>query len=599
MQPLQFNENRPLDMRLIRLELENFRRIERATIHLSPATFIVGPNNTGKSSIIAAVEAILSLEKEKLSQQDILEHPDGTRADLTTITAYFGEIPDDVAASRGFRGRVIDGEYVYRKSLTVGSTKPKIETKEVPSSVKPTFSKAKRVKDLLDGGIPSAMVKDALGKSDPEEKLGKDWHRAIPDAVDFDTTAEPKWEPNPGGIPQNVLSRLPRLIHIPALTESKEIESGEKRYPLGECLALLFEDLIQATPLAEDIQTKLSELEAQMDPADEASLVHGLVNGINAIVADVFPRCGISIKPSLQGLLDILKPKYDIKVFSNIHTGIERQGTGLIRTCAFAMLRYHTRLKIEKDLQTRPILVGFEEPELFLHPSAGNLLRDTIYALGETDQIICTTHSPWMIDLGRDPQSITRMQLDNNDDVVATNYGISSALGRLDQEDKRRVKMIQIFDDELSRVFFSDCVVVVEGDSEILAIRQTLKHLPEATQKLILSRYQIVRARGKASIISLVKYLRELQIEPRVIHDGDFDVPGAERFNQPIAEALGRDDHLVVLDPDLEGAMGYEAPSRDKPYAAFQRAGGWDEPSDVPEAWRRAIETIFDVEWPE
>jgi predicted ATP-dependent endonuclease of OLD family len=75
------------------------------------------------------------------------------------------------------------------------------------------------------------------------------------------------------------------------------------------------------------------------------------------------------------------------------------------------MLRYHAKLKIQKELQTRPVLVAFEEPELFLHPSAANLLRDTIYSLGISDQIICTTHSPWMIDLRQEPQSVTKMNL--------------------------------------------------------------------------------------------------------------------------------------------------------------------------------------------
>jgi len=40
------------------------------------------------------------------------------------------------------------------------------------------------------------------------------------------------------------------------------------------------------------------------------------------------------------------------------------------------MLRHHAALKLKKELQTRPVVVAFEEPELFLHPSAANLLRD-------------------------------------------------------------------------------------------------------------------------------------------------------------------------------------------------------------------------------
>ncbi len=581
-------------MRLLQLDLENFRRIKKATVCFEPSTFIVGPNNTSKSSIVAAIEALLSLEREKLSQQDIQERQDGSRADQTIITAHFGNIPTDVAASRGFRGRVVNNRFVYRKTLTTDTTKPKIETQEYPSTLKPAFQKAKKVKDLLDGGIPVDIVEDGLGINEVDAKLGRDWEKSIPDVLDFDTAAQPAWMPNPGGIPQNVLSRLPRLIHIPALTEAREIESDEKKYALGECLSLLFEDLIGTTPIAGEITSRLKQLEKQMDPADEASLVHGLVNEINTIIADVFPKCGISIEPSLQDLLEILRPKYDIKVFSNIRTGVSRQGTGLIRTCAFAMLRYHARLKIQKELQTRPVLVAFEEPELFLHPSAANMLRDTIYALGESDQIICTTHSPWMIDLSRNPQSITRMAIQDSDNVVACNYVVSTALAKLPPEDKTRVKIVQAFDDELSRVFFAEKVIVVEGDSEVLAIRQTLKLLPDAVQKQIAARYQLVKARGKAAIISLVKYLRALSIEPIVVHDGDYGVAGAEKFNKPIFDAVGEPKNVIVLNKCLEEALGYSPPGNDKPFHAYNHVSQWASLSEVPTTWMDAINNAFE-----
>lgn len=335
-----------------------------------------------------------------------------------------------------------------------------------------------------------------------------------------------------------------------------------------------------------------------MNPDDEGSLIHPLVAEINKIIGDVFPKCGISIEPTLQELLEILKPKYDIKVFSNIRTNVGRQGTGLIRTCAFAMLRYHAKLKIKKELQTRPVLVAFEEPELFLHPSAANLLRDTIYSLGTSDQIICTTHSPWMIDLSQDPQSVTKMHLGANDFAEAYNYGVSSALGKLEADDKDRVKMIQIFDDELSRVFFAERVVVVEGDSEVLALKQTLQLLPEQLRRSIVARCQTIKARGKPSIISLVKYLKALGIAPAVMHDGDFGVEGAEKFNKPISDAVGNAGMLVVLNANLEQTMGYQPPTSDKPYKAYAIAGEWKSVADVPQPWRDAVTKLFDFAWP-
>lgn len=203
-----------------------------------------------------------------------------------------------------------------------------------------------------------------------------------------------------------------------------------------------------------------------------------------------------------------------------------------------------------------------------------------------------------MIDLRQDTQSITRMAIGPEERAEACNYGVSSELGKLAADDKTRVKLIQTFDDELSRVFFAEKVLVVEGDSELAAIRQTLRLLPPEQRKRIQAQFQIVKARGKASIISLVKYLKALQLDVTVMHDGDQGTAGAEVFNAPIAAALNKPERLFVLAPNLETALGYAPPGGDKPYHAFVRTSQWANANDVPQVWRTVIAGIFDLAWP-
>jgi putative ATP-dependent endonuclease of the OLD family len=358
---------------------------------------------------------------------------------------------------------------------------------------------------------------------------------------------------------------------------------------------LLFDDLLAQSNLAADIQEKLNDLETQMNPATEGSLIKKLTVDVNTIIASVFPACGINIKPNLQNLSDILKPKYEVSLFSNVNTKIDKQGTGLIRTTAFAMLRYHSNLRKEKKLESRPILVAFEEPEIYLHPSAANLLRDTIYALGGTDQIVCNTHSPWMIDLTQEPLSLTKMLYAGDDTITCRNYGLTSAFAKLPEDDKQRVKMLQLFDDEVSRVFFAERVIVVEGDTELLAIKNTLKILPEELRKEILSKSQIIRARGKATIISLVKYLHDLNIFPYVMHDRDEGAAGAEKFNQPISDAVNDSARLILNNENIENILGYTAPSTDKPFKAFIFTNNWKSVEDIPLEWKKRFEFIFGI----
>ena len=584
-------------MKLEKIIIKNFRRISEAEIILASASFIVGPNNCGKTTVIDAIDALLSLKAEKVIETDFRINDDGTRADTIEITGVFSGLSAETSQSRGFKGRVINNKFTYKKTYKLtAASKPIFESVTFPYKIKDAFIAAKKVQDLLDGGITQEQISENLVKVDPGDKLPKNWERDFIEVLEFETDQEPISEQNPGGFSSNVNSKLPKVIRIPSLINIQEIESSDKKYILGECLSILFEDLLSQTDLAKDIQGKLNELETKMNPLTEGSMIKKLTQEVNTIISSVFPNCGIEIKPNLQNLNDILKPKYDINLFSNVKTKFDKQGTGLIRTTAFAMLRYHSNLKTEKKIETRPILVAFEEPEIYLHPSAANLLRDTIYALGKSDQIVCNTHSPWMIDLTQEPLSLVKMIFKADDTITCKNYGLTSSYLKLQPDDKKRVKMLQLFDDELSRVFFAEKIIVVEGDTELLSIKNTINILPESTKKEILSKSQVIRARGKASIISLVKYLQDLDIFPIVMHDRDQGVAGAEKFNKPISDAVNDASRLILNEEKIEDVLGYKAPAVDKPFAAFEHTyNNWKKVDDIPKLWKERFEFIFSV----
>lgn len=582
-------------MKLEKIIINNFRRISEAEITLASSSFIIGPNNSGKTTVIDAIDALLSLKAEKVSEADFRLSDDGTRADTIELTGVFSNISDETAQSRGFKGRVIDGKFTYKKTYKLTAVgKPKIESFTYPYKLKDEFQAVKKVQDLLDLGITTETIADRLDKTGADDKLPKNWEKDFIEVLDFEIAQEPIAEENPGGFPSNVNSKLPKVIRIPSLVSTTDFEGKDKGL-LSECLSLLFEDLLSQNTLATEIQDRLTELENQMKPETEGSLIKQLTNDVNSIISAVFPSCGIEIKPNLQNLHDILKPKYEVSLFSNVKTKIDKQGTGLLRTTAFAMLRYHSNLRTQKQLETRPILVAFEEPEIYLHPSAANLLRDTIYALGATDQIVCNTHSPWMIDLTQEPLSLTKMVSKADNTISCINYGLTSSFAKLPADDKLRVKMLQLFDDEISRVFFADRVIIVEGDTELLAIKNTLKIIPETTRKEILFKSQVIRARGKASIISLVKYLQDLGIFPYVMHDRDQGTAGAEVFNQPISNAVNDATRLTLNHENVESSLGYVAPSTDKPFKAFTITNAWTSVADIPAEWKTKFELIFGV----
>lgn len=581
-------------MRLSRIVIKNFRRIDFADISFQPTSFVIGQNNIGKSSVIKAIEALLTLTKETVKLEDFRILQDGTRSDCIEICGYFSGIDQETANSKGFRGRVINGVYMYKKTYLINTTTPRITTFEHEYTVAEDFRGITTWNQLTDKlGISENELSIILNARIPARgnALPMRWETSIDGAVIWDFQSIPKEVDNPGGASSIVVSKLPRLVHIPSYTEVNEIgkADGEKTL-LGKCLHILFEDLISQNPVSATIQESLDLLQTQIDD----TVVNGLANEVNRIIADVFPECGIRINPSLNGLSTVLKPQYTVELFSNVHTDADRQGTGLVRTGLFSMLRFHSRL-VRTGVQTRPLIVAFEEPEMYLHPAAANLLRDTIYELGESDQIVCTTHSPWMIDLNKDWQSLTKMVIQNDGYTSAINYGINEAMRQIHGHEREQLKMIKTFDDELSRVFFTERCVIVEGDSELIALKNTIKHLPTATYKSLISKTQIVKARGKGAIIPLVKYLNALSIPLYVIHDRDAGTPGAAVQNQPIADAVGDMNRISQLEECLEQCIGYPIPSSDKPYKAFVKTSEWTSWIDIPEAWKNVVMRAFDL----
>lgn len=129
--------------------------------------------------------------------------------------------------------------------------------------------------------------------------------------------------------------------------------------------------------------------------------------------------------------------------------------------------------------------------------------------------------------------------------------------------------MLIKLDDNVSRIFFTRRVLFVEGDSEEVVIKEAIRRMPAEIKARVLSGNELVKARGKASIIRLVRYLRALNVVFFVIHDRDKGTEGAEKFNEPIRGAVGNDEKLVLLEECIEDFLGYPAPGSEKPFNAY------------------------------
>lgn len=620
-----------IGMKLHSMRVEGFRRHIDTEILFSDTTFLIGSNNVGKSSILKALEYLLT-DKKKVSEHDYFcilneEKENEKLIEEVVITAEFRDVPIESLGWIGFnRQRLFEYDIskdsnetgyriYYRKTYSPKLPSPIIEMKQYKIELKEQFSKCTKIQDFIDQGLSEEDAMELFGEEKKTQKVTAKLLKALEDRAPeqlFDTDkSETVWFENPGGIPGNVLSKLPKYLLIPDQAKTEEL-SGNKG-ALITTLNSLFEDVRNSSSNFEKAQYYLEELAKELDPRDEDSEFAQMLLELNKVVGDVFPETTFLAQANLSNPDEVIIPKFDIQLGSNVNTSVDNQGAGVVRSSIFAMLRYRSMrentLKKQRNEYVRPLLIAFEEPEIYLHPKASQQMRDTIYELASdsNNQIVATTHSPYMIDLSKKSSQVlntlSTVEFKHEgsnyiiDKVIANPFNVGNAFHDLMLDDKNYVKMLLKIDDSISKVFFAKNVLIIEGDTEELVIKETISRMPEELRITFSYDWEIVKARGKAIIISLVKYLKALGITPYVIHDRDSHTPGASKFNEPILLALGTENEhkRIMLDECIEDILGYSPPDRDKPFYAYKHiTNEWgDDWDSVNLKWRTIIEQLL------
>lgn len=599
-------------MYLHSLKIKGFRKISDAEIIFSPnTTFLIGANNAGKSSVFAALKLFLSANKTTADDDFYKCGTNSLTTDMIELEGEFRGISPQVIANsewRGFNARRVlkyvkdDGTDDYRifyKKVFHRGTNSTFFMKELNATPREEFADAKTWQDLVDKGIPrkSINVDDgSLGEAifkakkpiDELYDLDAFWNT---DENDFD------WKENPGGFASNVISKLPKVLVIPPHDDI--VEYGEKKGTLYELLNEIFNEIKSTSDNYRQAQHYLSLLANEFASDDPNSPLKGLIDNLNGVINGVFPGAKLEASTTFD-YDDALSPKYDIRLGSNISTKPEYQGTGQIRAAVFGLLKYKETHDREKGRTEKGLIIAFEEPELYLHPHAAYLMKEVIYKLADTNQIVCSTHSPYMIDLSKNKsQVLNKLSVIENNDAETTSsqaFNISPEYISLVGEDKNYVKMLLKLDAEVAKIFFGKRILIIEGDTEEIVLKQVMELLEENTRNRIMSDWTILKARGKPIIISVIKYLHAMGFHDiKVMHDADIGKKGAERFNDAIRRELNNNNNLFLLHNCIEDVLGCESRISNKPFNAYMQTLNWGVYSDIPEMFRNICNQIFEL----
>lgn len=318
-----------------------------------------------------------------------------------------------------------------------------------------------------------------------------------------------------GGFDTILQKYTPTPIFINAISSPEELEAKINEIITKNHIKKLEEEHKEKY---DKIIEDLTSLKDEITNSDDINKIN---EKMNDIFTKVFPELAIEVYPVPDSGIDItktLKSTHGFKIIDNkLHledSDLKRNGNGVIRQAFFSFLSTNN---IENGKNKKDYLILFEEPELYLHPEAIFALRDQLYSLVKNSpyQILCATHSPLMIDTSKPHASLVRLVKDS--DANTKTFQVKFDLFGGDDE-KNYLQMINRFNPHICEAFYSDEVVLVEGDTEAVIYRELISRYYADKRKIF-----ILNTGSKANMVFYQKILTHFGIKHVVVHDVDYE----------------------------------------------------------------------------
>ncbi len=526
-------------MKLLSLTISNFRSIngDKTTISFegSDIIFLIGKNNAGKSSILHAYNFFVN-PKQKAERTDFYGY---NPTNAIEIEAVFKQEEGDKKyfEDKGLQKWVVSKDGKYKDCV--------------------------RFKKIWQGEECAGWTGVALESQ----------------KYTYDPATEEFTAGGFGGLEQYLTKCAPTAITIPAIQTDKELADWVKDTfkktvlkSLNEEQKAVYDDAIEKIKLLQE--AVLSDEQIQ-----------NLNKSANVNFQKIFPELKLllQVKDAEPFSLNAaLEKEFSVHVNDNSVShgsqNITTHGHGVLRQAMFNFLGIVSNADVSEGKQ---FLLLFEEPEIYLHPKAVLLLRDALYELCKDSpfQILCCSHSPALIDISRPHTSIVRVvKQDSKTNFYQVGEDVLAS-------DKERLQMINRFNPHICETFFADKVVLVEGDTEAVVIRDLIARISPKSDIFVLN------TGTKNNIPFFQKILTHFNIIQHIIHDCDSaDKKSAWALNRKIWDnIIAANNQFALLARryvfvcNFEDAHGYKHNDEDgKPLSAYKYIQTIPDTANVP-----------------
>jgi len=385
--------------------VKNYRSLADVTVNLDGLTVLIGPNGSGKTSVLRALE-LFSDEAPPVSMDDFGDREKDMEIDLVLSCD---------CADAALAPYVIDGEIRLRRAYTAPGSGSKPVTKNyIRARLNTDFDKIRWLtrKNEIQPVI-SALKKQDIYADLPEcVPSFREWEpRFLKYERDF-LASNPgharvrldcvKWDTS-----EVRIDRLLDVVYVPAMRDIVQDGSGGSGSYLGKLTNMAIERAWEADEGVGVAAASSVLMHDSYRRALDASVVPRL-NEILTAKSSQFAG-GASATVGLGKARYRLPPQSpDMALIEAGHqTDIERVGGGLQRAYLMALLVAISELDAEapdREPGSRARLVMIDEPEIYQHPQRQRHMLHELMGLsgpGSGMQILCSTHSPYFIELSR------------------------------------------------------------------------------------------------------------------------------------------------------------------------------------------------------
>lgn len=348
---------------------------------------------------------------------------------------------------------------------------------------------------------------------------------------------EAEWTKNPTGIDNAINAIFPDSIQIPAMSDAFEDSTKfAAKTTMGQLVSKIIDGFKKKNESAINTSLKAIKELVCIDGSSRSDELEKIDSLVSKSIAEIFPGISAKLHITLPTIEDIFKGATLKTIEDGCVRDLDTLGHGTQRSIQMALIRSLAEVTNTNE-ETSLTMILIEEPELFLHPYAIELTRQSLKKLSKGNyQVIAVTHSPLMI---------------ANDDLPDTLMFRKSAAKGTFRLPTIREKTIQDIEDLPSQaevlfslsnkvnILFSEKVLLVEGRTEYRVLPRLFEKINNAS--LQSKGIALVPQEGVDSTVKSIRILNNLGLKAYALVDMDFAFRGAIKNN-----LLQADDQNIV-----------------------------------------------------